>query len=79
MQEVLVFGAGFAVLGVCLLALVVLDRRRFWNIAPPATHKRPRSLTDKSDGGDSVDRHSRVGRYDRSRYKPTKDWDPSHP
>ena len=78
MSEILVFGAGFAVLAGCLLALAVLDRRRFWNIAPPAAHEGPK-LTDKSDDGPSVDRHSRVGRYDRGRYKPVKDWDPSRP
>ncbi len=76
-SPILVFGVGFAVVGVCLLALIILDRRRFWNIAPPAAHE-PRHDRSESESAAPVSRSQRI-RYDRRRIRPSSDWDPSQP
>ena len=40
MSLALIFGIGFAVIAVCLAALCLFDRQRFWSITEPKYHVR---------------------------------------
>ena len=75
MTPLLVFGIGFAVVGVCLLALIAFDRRRFWNISEPAGHTSGRR--DVKDEGPPVSR-TRAVRYN-PHLKGRRNFDPTNP